>query len=276
MRACHVTVAAVCSGMRIIASSNIIAEDLHNTRNLETPFYFPDMTQAFDFRWERGSDINVHIGLFNMHLIPKYTDVTHKSDNLYMETNPSLDLDLSNFRNIRHNFCRYSACTHTQCHCVSYCVSLCWRHPCHCVANIRVIVRVADTRYRITTAWRWRYHVTARRRLGSSSAPITTRRCPTVRQATSTVTSCYSATSTNRARKRYIQRQVALLRRCLHTSVAQNAAARQLTAFRFTAAADVHSWVLNAMHISDTPLLTPRPLLRGRLQKSTLHLNAPQ
>ena len=135
MRACHVTLAAVCSGMRIIASSNIIAEDLHNTRNLETPFYFPDMTQAFDFRWERGSDINVHIGLFNMHLIPKYTDVTHKSDNLYMETNPSLDLDLSNFRNIRHNFCRYSACTHTQCHCVSYCVSLCCRHPCYCVLD---------------------------------------------------------------------------------------------------------------------------------------------
>ena len=93
-------------GMKIIASDNIVAEDLHNTKNLETPFYLPDMTQAFDFRWERGSDINVNIGLFNMHLIPEYRDVDHKSDNLYMQTNPNLDHDLSNFRTVRRNFCR--------------------------------------------------------------------------------------------------------------------------------------------------------------------------
>lgn len=96
--------------MRLTASPNVIAEDLHNTKNLETTFYVTDATQASDFRWERDSGINVNIGILRVHLIPEYSDVTHRSDNLYMEgleDEPGALHDISSFRNVQQNYCRY-------------------------------------------------------------------------------------------------------------------------------------------------------------------------
>ena len=70
--------------MIVEKSPNVIAEDLHNTVNLETTLRFTAMTQFYDFAWKRESGIQVKIGVKNTHVIPKYVDVDHKSDNGYV------------------------------------------------------------------------------------------------------------------------------------------------------------------------------------------------
>jgi len=95
------------TGLRVETSVNVVAEDLHNTRNLETTYYVTDMTQASDFYWERESGIRVNIGILDVHLIPEYEDVDHESDNKYMLSNPNNSEDKAKFQNILRNFCRW-------------------------------------------------------------------------------------------------------------------------------------------------------------------------
>ena len=49
----------VMAGLKVEASGNVFMEDLHNARNLETTSYITDLTQAFDFHYERESGLQV-------------------------------------------------------------------------------------------------------------------------------------------------------------------------------------------------------------------------
>jgi len=94
------------------ASSNVLVEDLQNTRSLETTYYVTDATQAYDSFWDRESGLRVHIGVSRVHLIPEYEDEQHQSDNNYMLTDPNSREDKSVYRTVMHSFCR-SVSTHT-------------------------------------------------------------------------------------------------------------------------------------------------------------------
>ena len=85
---------------------NVVLEDLHNTRNLETTYYVTDMTQASDFYWDRESGLRVNIGILNVHLIPEYEDVDHDADNNYMLKNPNNSEDKSKYLSVLRQFCR--------------------------------------------------------------------------------------------------------------------------------------------------------------------------
>ena len=39
------------------ASNNVVIEDLHSTRNLETTYYVTDVTQASDFYWDPDKEL---------------------------------------------------------------------------------------------------------------------------------------------------------------------------------------------------------------------------
>jgi len=101
-----VTVAGV---VEVAASDNVVLEDLHNTRNLETTYYVTDMTQASDFYWDRESGLRVNIGILNVHLIPEYEDVDHDGDNSYMLKNPNNSEDKSKYLSVLRHFCRFLA-----------------------------------------------------------------------------------------------------------------------------------------------------------------------
>jgi len=69
----------LCTGLaEVRSSSNVIIEDLHRTRNLETTYYVTDVTQASDFYWDRESGLRVNIGIHGVQLISEYTDVNHE------------------------------------------------------------------------------------------------------------------------------------------------------------------------------------------------------
>ena len=90
----------------VAASDNVVLEDLHNTRNLETTYYVTDMTQASDFYWDRESGLRVNIGILDVHLIPEYEDVDHDGDNNYMLKNPNNSEDKSKYLAVLRQFCR--------------------------------------------------------------------------------------------------------------------------------------------------------------------------
>jgi len=99
--------------MKVDASGNVFAEDLHSTRNLEATYYVTDTTQASDFYWDRESGLRVNIGILNMHLIPEYRDLPHDGDNKYMLSNPNNSEDKTKFKQIVRNYCRpvtYALC----------------------------------------------------------------------------------------------------------------------------------------------------------------------
>ena len=93
--------------MKVQTSSNVIAEDLHNTLNLETTYYLNDIIQAFDILWTRESGLDVNIGAYDIELIPQYEDVDHNSDNNYILGNPSTSEDKTKFGKIVQNNCRW-------------------------------------------------------------------------------------------------------------------------------------------------------------------------
>ena len=90
----------------MVASDNVVLEDLHNTRNLETTYYVTDTTQASDFYWDRESGLRVNIGILDVHLIPEYEDVDHDGDNHYMLKNPNNSEDKSKYLAVLRQFCR--------------------------------------------------------------------------------------------------------------------------------------------------------------------------
>ena len=92
----------------VVASDNVVLEDLHNTRNLETTYYVTDKTQASDFYWDRESGLRVNIGILDVHLIPEYDDVDHDGDNNYMLKNPNNSEDKSKYLGVLRQFCRYT------------------------------------------------------------------------------------------------------------------------------------------------------------------------
>jgi len=95
------------TGAEVTASDNVVLEDLHNTRNLETTYYVTDMTQASDFYWDRESGLRVNIGILDVHLIPEYEDVDHDGgDNNYMLKNPNNSEDKSKYLSVLRHFCR--------------------------------------------------------------------------------------------------------------------------------------------------------------------------
>ena len=92
--------------MKVELSANVLAEDLHNTDDLEEKFYVTDASQATDFRWRRNSNISVNIGIHNVHIIPEYEDVDHQSDNLFLEKKDDFYVYERDYRAIRQNYCR--------------------------------------------------------------------------------------------------------------------------------------------------------------------------
>lgn len=89
-----------------VASTNLLLENLHNARNLETTYYVTDTKQLTDFFWYRDSGIRVNVGLQNIDVIPTYEDVDHEGDGDFMIQNPSGKAELEYFRNIQLNRCR--------------------------------------------------------------------------------------------------------------------------------------------------------------------------
>jgi len=94
--------------IKVNSSSNIIIEDLHNTRNLETTYYVTDVTQASDFYWDRESSLRVNIGIHSVKLIAEYSDLDHTrtDDNRFILDNPVDSDDKHTFRQVVHTFCR--------------------------------------------------------------------------------------------------------------------------------------------------------------------------
>ena len=90
------------------SSSNVVVEDLHNTRNLETTYYVTDVTQASDFYWDRESGLRVNIGIHGVQLISEYSDVDHEGldDNQFITDNPVDSDDKNTFRRVVNSFCR--------------------------------------------------------------------------------------------------------------------------------------------------------------------------
>jgi len=95
--------------LKVEMSRNVFGEDLHNTRDLQTTYYVTDMTQAYDFYWDRESGLRVNIGILDVHLIPEYEDVDHAadSDNEYMIANPHDSDEKIRFQQVIRNYCRY-------------------------------------------------------------------------------------------------------------------------------------------------------------------------
>jgi len=89
-----------------VASANLLLENLHNARNLETTYYVTDTKQLTDFFWYRDSGIRVNVGLQNIDVIPTYEDVDHEGDGDFMMHNPSGKSELEYFRSIQSNRCR--------------------------------------------------------------------------------------------------------------------------------------------------------------------------
>jgi len=96
------------------SSANVVIEDLHNTRNLETTYYVTDVTQASDFYWDRESGLRVNIGIHGVQLIAEYRDVDHsgRDDNQFILDNPVDSDDKNVFRTIVHSFCRSVVAQH--------------------------------------------------------------------------------------------------------------------------------------------------------------------
>jgi len=91
-----------------VPSPNVIVEDLHRTRNLETTYYVTDTTQASDFYWDRESGIRVNIGIHDVHLIAEYGDVDHgdRNDNQFILGNHVDSDDRTKFHRAVDQFCR--------------------------------------------------------------------------------------------------------------------------------------------------------------------------
>jgi len=90
------------------SSSNVVIEDLHNTRNLETIYYVTDVTQASDFYWDRESGLRVNIGIHGVQLISEYSDVDHseRDDSQFILDNPVDSRAKNSFRKVVDTFCR--------------------------------------------------------------------------------------------------------------------------------------------------------------------------
>ena len=91
---------------QITTSPNVITENLLTTSSFESTFYITDDSQAFDLFWQRKSGIQVHIGVLDTQLIPKYRDVEHESDNEYIRMDRSNEYDKSSFERVWNNHCR--------------------------------------------------------------------------------------------------------------------------------------------------------------------------
>jgi len=96
------------------SSSNVVVENLHSTRNLETTYYVTDVTQASDFYWNRESGLRVNIGIHGVQLISEYRDVDHeeRDDNHFILDNPVDSDDKNTFRRVVHDFCRSVSLSH--------------------------------------------------------------------------------------------------------------------------------------------------------------------
>jgi len=90
------------------SSSNVVIEDLHATRNLETTYYVTDVTQASDFYWDRESGLRINIGIHGVQLIAEYRDVDHstRDDAQFILDNPVDSDDKNAFRQTVRSFCR--------------------------------------------------------------------------------------------------------------------------------------------------------------------------
>ncbi|XP_064638463.1 uncharacterized protein LOC135494436 isoform X4 [Lineus longissimus] len=94
-------------GFHVKKSSNVFLENLHAVGNRDNTVYVTDGAQAQDFFWKRESNLRVHIGVHNIHMVPEYQDVVHQSDNEYMLRNPNQSDDQGKFQNIVQNYCRH-------------------------------------------------------------------------------------------------------------------------------------------------------------------------
>jgi hypothetical protein len=94
--------------LKFEASTNLVVEDLHSNRTLETIFPVTGTTQTSTFYWDRETGgVRVHVGIQDVHLVPEYEDMDYESDNLYMlSNNPDNKADKPRFKDITRKYCR--------------------------------------------------------------------------------------------------------------------------------------------------------------------------
>ena len=91
--------------MRMSKSSNLLVEDLHIPKQLETVYYATELEQMTDFVWFRNSGIRVNVALYNINVVPVYSDVQHQhSDNDFVTQH--LDYIRTTFQEATEGFCR--------------------------------------------------------------------------------------------------------------------------------------------------------------------------
>ena len=115
------------AGPRVVLSSNVLAENLHTERHLETThvlyrpvdhtyirrhlettYYVTSLKQMTDFAWYRGSGVRVNVAARDINVVPAYDDVIDAgSDNAFVLTNPDASVDdLQRFSDISRRYCR--------------------------------------------------------------------------------------------------------------------------------------------------------------------------
>ena len=98
-----------CQGPRVNLTSNLLAENLHTERHLETTHYVTDLKQTTDFAWYRKSQVRLNIAARDINLVPAYDDVidTAGSDNAFVLSNPDASLaDVTRFTDVIRRHCR--------------------------------------------------------------------------------------------------------------------------------------------------------------------------
>ena len=93
-------------GLKVNYSNNVYAEDLHNSKALNSFHYIKD-DQSSGFLWNRESGIVIKAAIYDVRLIPHFADVDHSSDYRYMDENPNNSEDKMKFQEIVEKFCRY-------------------------------------------------------------------------------------------------------------------------------------------------------------------------
>jgi len=63
------------AGPRVVVSSNVLAENLHTERHLETSYYVTSARQMTDFAWYRRSGVRINVAARDISLVPACRDV---------------------------------------------------------------------------------------------------------------------------------------------------------------------------------------------------------
>ncbi|ESN95981.1 hypothetical protein HELRODRAFT_178901 [Helobdella robusta] len=99
----------------IALTENIVAEDLQNSRHLETTIYVTNVHQSADFVWSRDSGLKIHVGVNKVDLWPTfYGNFPPNDDNDFVIGNPVHNENVKMFNKTVAEFCMYPLAEHYQ------------------------------------------------------------------------------------------------------------------------------------------------------------------